>query len=184
MTTKLNSFILPDSVIQKMKKNVDYSRFENIEFGFNLCSDSNNLEDQKGQEGQKGQKLLHDEKQCLGNECSIDIPKGCEKGDHVGLFHTHAGSSSKPSILDILNAYKLSINCIGSTEENNIKCYVRKDKTYKTEERDNIIAAMISYEHPLLLSNIPPEEDIENYRKWTKARKELTLQYLNTVEVI
>lgn len=173
MTTKLNSFILPDSVIQKMKKNVEYSRFENIEFGFNLCSDN-----------QKDQKILHDEKPCLGNECSVDIPKGCEKGEHVGIFHTHASSSSKPSIRDILNAYKLSINCIGSTEEDSIKCYVRKDNTYKIEERDNIIAAMTIYESPLLSSNIPPEKDIENYRRWTKARKELTEHYLSTIEVI
>lgn len=169
MTTKLNSFILPDNVIEKMKKNVDYSRFENIEFGFNLCSGS--------------LKQLHDEKPCLGT-CSVSIPKGCDKGEQVGIFHTHAGSSSKPSILDILNAYKLSINCIGSTEEKDIKCYVRKDKTYKIEERDNIIAAMTIYESPLLSSNIPPEKDIENYRKWTKARKELTEHYLNTVNVI
>lgn len=170
MSTKLNSFILPDSVIQKMKDNVNYSRFENIEFGFNLCSDN--------------QKQLHHEKPCLGNECSVDIPKGCDKGEHVGIFHTHASSSSKPSILDILNAYKLSINCIGSTEEKDIKCYVRKDKTYKIEERDNIIAAIATYESPLLSSNIPPEDDMENYRRWTKARKELTQHYLNRVDVI
>lgn len=173
MSTKLNSFILPDSVIQKMKKNVDNSRFENIEFGFNLCSDD-----------QKGQKVLHDEKPCLGNECSVDIPIGCEKGEHVGLFHTHVTASSKPSIRDILNTYKMSINCIGSVEEDSIKCYVRKDKSYKIEERNNIIAAMMIYESPLLSSNIPPEKDIENYKKWTKARKELTQHYLSTVEVI
>lgn len=170
MSTKLNSFVLPDNIVQKMKKNVDYSRFENIEFGFNLCSDN--------------QKVLHDEKPCLGNECSVSIPKGCEKGEHVGIFHTHASSSSKPSILDILNAYKLSINCIGSTEEKGIKCYIRKDKIYKIEERDNIIAAMARYESPLLSSNIPPEDDIENYRRWTKVRKELIQHYLNTVDVI
>ena len=171
MSTKLNSFILPDNVIQKMKKNVEYSKFENIEFGFNLCN-------------QKGQQILHDENPCVGNECSIDIPKGCKEGEHVGLFHTHAGSSSKPSIQDILNAYKLSINCIGSTEEKDIKCYVRKGKTYKTEERDNIIVAMARYESPLLSFNIPLEDVKEYYRKWGKDRKELTEQYFHTVEGI
>jgi hypothetical protein len=173
MTIKLNSFILPDSVIQKMKKNVEYSRFENIEFGFNLCSDN-----------QKGQKLLHDEKPCLGDQCSVDIPKGCDKGEHVGLFHTHATASSKPSIRDILNAYKLSINCIGSVEEDSIKCYMRKDKIYKTEERDNIVAAMARYESPLLSVNIPPEDIKEYYKKWEKVREELTEHYLDTIDGI
>lgn len=170
MPTKLNSFILPDNVVQKMKRSVEYSRIKDVEVGFNLCTNN--------------RQQLHDEKLCEGTECSVDIPKACNEGEHVGLFHTHPHSSSKPSIRDIANAYQFGIGCVGSVEENNIKCYVRKDKTPKREGLENIIAAMIRYESPLLLSNIPPEEDIENYRKWLKARKNLSEHYLHTVDVI
>jgi hypothetical protein len=167
--TKLDSHILLDSLIRTMKDYINYSRYENIEFGFNLCSGS--------------QKLLHDENQCLGNECSIDIPKGCKKGEHVGVFHTHTGAISKPSIRDILNAYKLGINCIGSTEENDIKCYVRKDKIAKREELYNIRATMTIYESPLLSANIPKEKFIENYKRWANVSKELTEYYFNTITI-
>lgn len=169
MPTKLNSFILPDNVIQKMKETVSHSRTKDIEVGFNLCTENGNL---------------HDENQCIGTECSVYIPKGCTKGKHVGGFHTHPHSSSKPSIRDIANAYQNGMECIGSVEENGIKCYIRKDTTPAREGLKNIIAAMIRYENPLLLSKIPPEEDIENYRKWLKVRKDLKEHYLNTVDVI
>lgn len=169
MPTKLNSFTLPDDVINKMKRNIEDSRIKDIEVGFNLCAKNN---------------ILHDENSCIGTECSVEIPKGCTRGEHVGLFHTHASASSKPSIRDVANAYQMGINCIGSVEENSIKCYTRKDKTPNREDIENIIAAMISYEFPLLLSKISPEEDIKNYQKWVKVRNDLNNQYLNTVDVI
>ena len=167
MSTKLNSFILPDSVIQKMKRNVEDSRTKDIEVGFNLCAENGNL---------------HDENPCVGTECSVDIPKGCTRGKHVGLFHTHSNTSSEPSIQDIANAYHIGINCIGSTEEKCIKCYIRKDATHARENLETIIAALVRYESPLHLSKIP-EEDTKNYKKWINVRNDLKKHYLNTVEI-
>ncbi len=169
MSTKLNSFILPDILIKKMKDTVIHSRTKDIEIGFNLCTENGNL---------------HDENPCEGIECAVDIHKGCKKGEYVGLFHTHVSASSKPSIRDIVNTYQAGIGCIGSVEEKSIKCYIRKDKASKREGLENIVAAMIRYENPLLSSEIPPEEDIENYRKWLQVRKDLREHYLRTVEVI
>jgi len=167
MSTKLNSFILPDNVIQKMKRKVEDSRIKDIEVGFNLCTENGNL---------------HDENPCTGTTCAVDIPKGCAKGRHVGLFHTHTYTSSEPSIQDIANTYQIGINCIGSTKEKNIKCYVRKDAAPTRENLETIVSALIRYESPLHLSEIP-EEDIKNYRKWIKVRNDLKRHYLNTVEI-
>ena len=161
MTIKLNSFILPDSVIQKMKVKIEDSRFKNIEVGFNLCTENG---------------TIHDESPCTGTECSIRIPKGCKRGKHVGLFHTHPHTSSEPSIHDIANAYYIGISCIGSTEEKDIKCYVRKDKNYTKEGLENIIATSIRYEST---SNI-----IQDHKKLIKVRNDLKNQYLNTIDGI
>lgn len=167
MPTRLNSFMLPDSVIQKMKRKVEDSRIKDIEVGFNLCTENGNL---------------HDENPCTGTECAVDIPKGCTRGKHVGLFHTHPHMNSEPSIQDIANAYQIGINCIGSTEEKGIKCYVRKDAVSTMENLETIVTALIRYESPLHLSELP-EEDIKNYKAWIKVRNDLKKHYLNTVEI-
>jgi hypothetical protein len=152
-----------------MKRNVEDSRIKGIEIGFNLCANN--------------QKQLHDENTCSGTECAVEVPKGCKKGDHVGIFHTHASASSKPSIRDIANAYRIGMNCIGSAEEKIIKCYIRKHTTPTREGLENIIAAMIRYESPLFLPKISPEEDIKKYREWVKVRKDLKEHYLNTIDI-
>lgn len=167
MAVKLNSFKLPNSVILKMRDNIDQSRLKSVEFGFNLCEENGEL---------------HDENQCSGTECSIDILKGCSKGKHAGLFHSHPHMSSEPSIQDILNTYYVGIGCIGSTEEDVIKCYVRNDKNYTQEGLMTITAGLIRYESPLLLSQYS-REDITKYKKWLKARSDLKKSYLHTVDV-
>ncbi len=175
MSIKLNSFILPDNVIKKMKDDIGHSRIKNIEIGFNLCTENSN--------NKFSNNKLHDESYCVGEECSVDIPKGCKQGKHVGLFHTHPGTDSEPSIQDIANAYVIGINCIGSTKDNDIKCYIRKDKDYHRESLETIITALVRYESPLHISEFP-EEDIKNYRKWVSIRNDLKKHYLNTVNVI
>ena len=149
MSTKLNSFTLPDDVIKKMKSKIEESRLKDAEIGFNLCTTNGNL---------------HDENLCIGTECAVDIPKGCSRGKYVGLFHTHPHSSSKPSIQDIANAYQIGINCIGSTDDMKIKCYIRKESIPTRKDLETIIAALVRYEYPLHLSEYP-EEDIKNYQK-------------------
>lgn len=150
-----------------MKRKVEDSRIKDIEIGFNLCAENSDL---------------HEENPCTGTVCAVDIPKGCAKGRHVGLFHTHTYTSSEPSIQDIANAYQIGINCIGSTEEKDIKCYIRKDAIPTRENLETILSALVIYESPLHLSKIP-EEDIKNYQKWVKVRNDLKKHYLNTVEI-
>ncbi len=189
MSTKLNSYTLPDSVIQKMKMYTIDSKDKDIETGFNLCADNETHDPNNKHKTLNKHKILHDEKHCSGSECTLDIPKGCEKGEHIGLFHTHVSASSKPSIQDIFNAYYFGINCIGSVDERNIKCYIRKDKIPTKENIESIKSSIIRYENPLLppasskLSTLTPEEDIENYKKWTKVRNDLTEHYLHKIEV-
>lgn len=158
MPTKLNSFILPDSVLQEMKRKVEYSRIKDIEIGFNLCVENGNL---------------HDENPCTGTACAVEIPKGCIIGRHVGIFHTHPSASSEPSIQDILNAYQMGMNCIGSVKEKSIKCYIRKDAVPIREDLETI----------LHLSKIP-EKDIRNYKALMKVTDDLKKHYLNTIEII
>lgn len=150
-----------------MKESVDKSRKKDVEIGFNLCEENDQL---------------HDEKNCIGEQCSVDVPKGCFNGKHVGLFHTHSRTSSEPSIMDIANAYLIGMNCIGSTEERSIKCYIRKDKDYVIEGLEKIITAKIRFEDPLHLSEFP-EKDIENYKKWLKVRREIKTQFLKTIDI-
>lgn len=163
MTTKLNSFTIPDSLKKVMRDKIQESRAKDIEIGFNLCTEN-------------ADNLLHDETHCTGVQCSVDIPKGCIRGKHVGLFHTHHSGSSKPSIQDIANAYQIGINCIGSTEEEDVKCYIRKNE-YTREGFETIVTAMIRYEEPLHLSQYS-EEDIKNYRRWIANRNILLDRYL------
>lgn len=167
MSRKLNSFNVPDSLLKKMKESIDLSRIKDIEIGFNLCEENDQL---------------HDENYCTGAECSVDIPKGCSKGIHIGLFHTHSQTGSEPSIMDIANAYLIGMSCIGSTEEKSIKCHIRKDKNYTQKGLENIITAMIRFEQPLHLSEFP-EEDIKNYKRWIKVRNDIKKQYLKTIDI-
>ncbi len=167
MSRKLNSYSVPDSLLKKMKESVDQSRKKDVEIGFNLCEENCQL---------------HDEKYCIGSQCSVDVPKGCSKGKHVGMFHTHSNTSSEPSINDIVGAYIIGMQCIGSTEERSIKCHVRKDKNYTQQGLENIVAALIRFEQPLHLSEYP-EEDIENYKKWLKVRREIKTRYLKTIDI-
>ena len=170
MTIKLNSFILTDDVINKMKSDVEYSRSNGVEAGFNLCTENSG-------------NTLHDESHCTGAECSVDIPKKCKKGKSVGNFHTHTSSDSEPSIQDMASAYLMGTNCIGSIGEKDIKCYVRKDKNYSMKELETIVTALLRYEDPLHISDPPKEEDIENYKKWNSVRNELKKHYFNTIDV-
>ena len=167
MPKKLNSSILPDDVIQKMNVSIEFSKSNNIEVGFNLCTENSN-------------KQLHDEAHCSGAECSVDIPKGCNRGQQVGLFHTHPAGNSKPSIQDIANAYQIGANCIGSTE--GIKCYLRKDNLPSRKGLETIISALIIYESPLHKSK-NREEFIKSFERWTNIRNDLRKQFLNTIDI-
>lgn len=118
MSINLNSFILPDSVIESMKQKI--KKTENIkrELGFNLCQ-------------LDGSNELKDDTHCIGSECRISLEKACKIGKKVGLFHTHPKNgkgTSSPSLSDLQNGYYFGMNCIGGAGDHKVICYVRKDK--------------------------------------------------------
>lgn len=142
--TRLNSYILPDKIIQKMKTHIEDTKKTGLEIGFNLCTIDTTEE-------------LQDEKYCVGSSCSLKSWKpGClSKGRHVGIFHTHpivpkiSKGESSPSMTDLIGAYRYGIMCIGGAGDNKIQCSVRKDKGPDIQVIRSIIADVEIYEKPL-----------------------------------
>jgi len=144
MPTKLNSYILPDKVIQKMRSHLEDSKKIGLEIGFNICTKDTTEE-------------LQDERYCVGSSCSLTGWKpGCEsKGKHVGIFHTHpivpkiSKGDSSPSMVDLIGAYRYGIMCIGGARDNKIQCSIRKDKEVDIKTIMSIRADVEKYEKPL-----------------------------------
>ena len=141
MPTKLNSYILPDKVIEKMQTDIEDTKKICLEIGFNLCTKDMTEE-------------LQDEKHCVGSSCNLAGWKpGCEsKGKHVGIFHTHpiipkkSKGYSSPSMSDLIGAYQYGIMCVGGAGDNKIQCSVRKDKEADIKTIRSIIANVEMYE--------------------------------------
>lgn len=75
--TKLNSFILSDNIVRKMKEELVRSKDKNLEFGFVLCTkpDSN---------------IIIDGQHYKGTESRITIKRQCGINEKiVGAYHTH-----------------------------------------------------------------------------------------------
>ncbi len=120
MPKNLNSFILPDKIIDIMKQKIKKTEEIKKELGFNLCKIENNNE-------------LIDDTHCIGTECTMPLSKTCKTGIKVGTFHTHPGEDSEPSFPDLWNGYYNGIECIGGVTDKKIACYVRKDKERNPE---------------------------------------------------
>ena len=137
MTKKLNSFILPNDVIEKMKDKIRESEHTGKEHGFILCKKYNS-------------DVLIDRAHCAGNECSIKIKRICRHDeDLIGDYHTHPGMSANPSLRDMITQYDIGLGCIGSVEDNEIKCFVRKDKMPDKSVIPSIKKIIETYEEPL-----------------------------------
>ena len=118
MSIKLNSFILPDNVIKKMKETLIDSQSKEAELALSLCK-------------KLGSNILKVGEQCTGWECSVSLPEKCEEKDYVHIlaYHTHFNESSRPSSQDLPIIYKRGLACIGGISENGtrkeeIKCYM------------------------------------------------------------
>lgn len=167
MSKKLNSFILPDNIIQKMKNKIEEARIKDVEVGFNLCT-----EDSK----------LHDEFHCTGSKCQITFPEKCIKGRKIGIFHTHL-ESLEPSMTDIYHAYEFGINCIGNIEQKKIRCHVRKDKIVREKNIQTIAYQITRFEEPLFTFE-STEREIEKYQRYIRARNDLKKRYLDTIDIV
>lgn len=111
MTKKINSYILPDNIISKMKEEIKQTKKLKIEHGFALCKDDGVIK--KGSE-------------CTGTKC--EIKEGfCPKNlIHIGDYHTHPKGAATMSFSDMSTGCLAEMECIGSVPFNKIRCFVRK----------------------------------------------------------
>ena len=131
MPTRLNSVILPDDIIKKMKDKLEETRIKKIETGFSLCKEID-------------KNVLKFGNECEGTECRITRPfQRCKGTDwYEGLYHTHPIEEARPSTADLYGLYLDGLGCIGSAKNNNIKCFIRK-----TSEMDERILGVLEFEH-------------------------------------
>ena len=178
MPKNLNSFILPDNIIETMKKRLIKTGKIHRELGFNLCKveDSNEL---------------RDDTHCIGSACEIALAKACKIGKKVGSFHTHPKNGkgrADPSIGDLQNAYYFGINCIGGEEDNNVKCYVRKDKELNKKDYNAITHYREKYRplnRPHYISTEKGREIIlAKFREREYIRDKLKESYFDTIDII
>jgi len=112
MAIQVNSYILPNSVAEKMIAKINETRDKKIELGFSLCLTK------------KGNIITAGDG-CAGTQCEMLQPKECPTGNYIGGYHTHPKSGTKPSIADLAVAYNDEVGCIGSVRDEKIMCMVR-----------------------------------------------------------
>ena len=114
--TKLNGYILPDSIKNDMRNVLD--KTQTLEEGFGLCTKDN---------------IIRRGKDFIGSSDRIPISLilgSCNKDEKLlGIYHTHPISGSRPSAEDIHNCGKFKIICTGGKSGNKIGCL-----TYKGEQ--------------------------------------------------
>ena len=183
MSTKLNSYILPNKVIQKMRSDIEDTKKIGLEIGFNLCTKDTTEE-------------LQDERHCTGSSCKLTGWKpGCEsKGKQVGVFHTHpvvpkiSKGDSSPSMSDLIHAYQYGTICIGGAGDNKITCIVRKDKEANIKTIWSIRADVEIYEKPLQrkhhITTIKGYDAyMAKYREAQYVRNKLQERLFNTIDI-
>lgn len=127
MHIKLNSVVLQDNIIDRMKILLNQTKNDRLEHGFDVCRKNNNL-------------IIRNE--CRGTICSLDLPQKCDINEKlVGDYHTHPRGIAKMSDTDMYDACQLDFSCIGSVLQNRIACYIRYpniniDKCKEDSNRD------------------------------------------------
>jgi hypothetical protein len=160
---KLNSYILSDIVLKKMKYQQEESRNKKIEFGFALCKEPDD-------------NVLKIGNDCEGREkCVIRPQMKCKDGEnYIGLYHTHPRHTSDPSLADMKNHYVDGFGCIGAGTNNIITCCERKDK-FDTDISKRIDNVHYTIQEPMRKSPMGSlmrrslhrelDEEIENIRR-------------------
>ena len=164
MITKLNSYALPEDVVTKMRLKIEETKQKKIELGFGLCR-------------MKFVNTLKSGNECLGDKCSIVQMPECPTGLYVGGYHTHPTGAAEPSIADLKNAYANDVECVGSAEENAIRCFVRIGNRKNEDEKD-IISKFKEVEEPF-----PETVSKEQYQIWKNTRDEILSKHFQTVNV-
>jgi hypothetical protein len=149
MSKKLNSYILPDDVIEEMKNKMREGFSDEIEFGFSLCRNQNS-------------NILKIGEMCTGSSCSVTIPPKCKGNDiYAGAFHTHPYESSRPSSGDVPIFYESGLGCIGGIENNKeeINCYTRKSP------KDIEVSFLFKNKLTFITDRIERRKEIDNFVK-------------------
>jgi len=127
---KLGYHILPNNIIERMKKLTRRSKEIGKEIGFKLCTEYLNPYISTGMT-------------CMGTDnCIKTLDKkrqGCPKGKYlIGDFHTHPGNDeANMSAADASRAYVYGIECIGVDKE--INCYIRKSEDINDKILDKFL---------------------------------------------
>jgi len=121
---KLGRYILPDKVVERMKKLAYRSEEIQKEIGFNLCVNKHaRLDDNSQLPITTGLTSIGDESEIrtMANPRQRCPPNTV----HIGKFHTHPNAdSANMSPGDVISMCEDDIACIGTHEE--INCFVRK----------------------------------------------------------
>jgi hypothetical protein len=164
MVIKLNSYALPEDVVTKMMLKIEETKQRNIELGFGLCR-------------MKYVNTLKPGHECEGNECSIVQMPECPTGLYIGGYHTHPEGPAEPSIADLKNAYINDVECVGSAQENAVRCFVRMGYR-KPQDEKYIIDKFKEVEEPFSKS-----VSNEQYQRWKNARDEILNKHFQAVDV-
>lgn len=164
MVIKLNSYALPEDVVTKMRLKIEETKQKNIELGFGLCR-------------MKFVNTLKSGNECTGNECSIIQMPECPTGLYIGGYHTHPEGTAEPSIADLKNAYMNDVECVGSPQENAIRCFVRIGNRKPQDEKD-IVSTFKEVEEPF-----PKTVSMEQYQRWKSARDEILIKHFQAIDV-
>ncbi len=168
MITRLNSYILPGPLVDKMISTIKETEKEKVELGFGLCKIRNT-------------NIITSGKDCAGTECSLVRAQQCLTGSYSGGYHTHPKESADPSIADMATAYTNEMECIGSVKNKNIKCISRIGQRILEDEK-KIITAKKEFEEPLE-EKIILEERLERYQKWKNVRDDILVRHFKQIEI-
>ena len=128
MSTKLNSIILPNNIINRMKVLLEETKIYRLEYGFDVCGKNNDL-------------IIRNE--CRGTLCSINLPQQCETGERlIGDYHTHPRpGTGAMSDTDMYDACGLYFSCVGSSYfgQDRITCLIRKPDTNKIDCQKDVL---------------------------------------------
>ena len=180
MSKQVNSFMLSDNIIKEMKEKIKETRNKKIELGFSLCTEKDSNVVIKGSE-------------CIGTNCSIKIGKCREDQKHIGNYHTHPRGPASLSMTDMIVGCSEDIECVGSANFNNLRCFTRKtdkDQCYdeimpfkeeeiKIVERSIKVTSAIKSPIQILRMGIP--QFIKEFRQHDK---EIGEYYINRLRLL
>lgn len=164
MVTIVNSFILPDDLVKKMKGKIEETKEKKIELGFGLCRIGKS-------------NIIRPGGDCTGTECALTEIRECMVGSYIGGYHTHPRTGTKPSIADLIIAYDEGVECIGSVIENDIKCAVRTGSIVP-QVREEISGALRNIEETL--GETVTKEELQ---RWEKTRDDILDKHFKMIGV-